>query len=157
MRTVRRRLEVCLALAVCLVPFLLLRSADPKPMPKTEVFNGKVVPLGRVLDPLGVKLDPDVAALALVTDDGKVYPLLKDDGARLFFKDERLLNRPMRLTARLHPEVQMLQVLVVNSYVKGELCEVYYWCDVCSIRRPEKGKCDCCGGPLELHEEPVKR
>jgi len=28
-------------------------------------------------------------------------PLVKDDGSRMFFKDKRLLDRPMRLTGRL--------------------------------------------------------
>ncbi len=86
-----------------------------------------------------------------------MYPLLKDDGSRLFFLDKRLQDRPMRLTGRLHPETRMLQVVGVHSVVKGQLCEVYYWCDICSIRRAEKKACDCCGGPMELREEPVKK
>jgi hypothetical protein len=48
-------------------------------------------------------------------------------------------------------------VASVNSIVKGELCEVYYWCDICSIRRGEKMVCECCGGPMELHEVPLKK
>jgi hypothetical protein len=154
-----RRAGLCLMLALSLSPALWALAAPPKPAPKTEDFDGKVVPLASVLSKLGPKLDPDAAPqwLALVADDGKVYPLIKDDGSRMFFKDERLLNRPMRLTARLIPEVQMLQVIQVHSLVKGELHEVYYWCDVCTIRRSEKNKCDCCGGPMELREEPVKK
>jgi hypothetical protein len=93
-----------------------------------------------------------------VTDDGKVYPLVKDGGSRLFFKDPALLNRPMRLTARLLPGSQMLQVLSARSLIKGEPYEIYYWCDICSIKRGEKmAACECCGGPMELKEEPVKK
>jgi hypothetical protein len=130
-----------------------------KEAPKTEYFKGKVVPLAGLLEKMGAKLDPEAASewLALAGDDGKVYPLVKDDGSRMFFKDPFLLNRPMRLTARLLPDVHFLQVFQVHSYRKGELHEVYYWCDVCSIKRFEKGKCDCCGAPLELREEPVKK
>ena len=75
----------------------------------------------------------------------------------MFFKDGKLLNRPMRLTGRLLPGSQLLQVVEVHSYLDGQLHEVYYWCDVCSIKRFEKKKCDCCGGPMELREEPVKK
>ena len=148
----------CAAFALGLCSVAL--AAEPaKAPPKTETFDGKVVPLAGVLEKLGARLDPDAAAnaLALVTDDGKVYPLVKDDGSRLFFKDKRLLDRRMHLTGRLLADVGMLQVVQVNSWVNGKLCEVYYWCDVCSIRRSEAGRCDCCGAPLVLREEPVKK
>jgi hypothetical protein len=157
----RRRVGVCLALALVLAP--LLFAADKKEAkdkePKNEDYNGKVVPLAPLLEKFGAKLDPDAAPswLALQTDDGKVYPLIKDDGSRMFFLDKRLLDRPMRLTGRLHPQSQMLQVLAVRSVIKGELHQVYYWCDICSIRRSEKKICECCGGPMELREEPVKK
>jgi hypothetical protein len=137
----------------------LFAGADTKsPSAKTEYFKGKVVPLADLVAGAGSRLDPDAAPywLALVAEDGKVYPLVKDGGSRLFFKDPALLKRPMRLTGRLLPGSQLLQVTAVHSYVKGELHEVYYWCDVCSIRRGEKNVCECCGGPMELHLEPVQ-
>ena len=154
-----RRLAVYAALAFCLSPVLVTLAAPPKEAAKTAYFNGKVMPLSALLDKMGAKLDPDAAPqwLALVADDGKVYPLVKDDGARMFFKDERLLNRPMQLKGRIVPGTSFLQIVTVHSIVKGELNEVYYWCDICSIRRNEKKICDCCGGPMELKEEPVKK
>jgi hypothetical protein len=150
---ISRRLGVLAALVVCLTPLL---GAAP---PKAEDYDGKVVPLADVLAKQGATLDKDARPswLALATDDGKVYPLVKDDGSRMFFKDERLLNRRMRLTGRVLPDVGMLQVVQVHSWQNGKLNEVYYWCDICSIRRSEKGKCDCCGAPLELREEPVSK
>jgi hypothetical protein len=148
-----RRVGLCLACAVALAPL----AAGPAP--KDEAFTGKVVPLADLVAKTGSRLDADAAPhwLALVTDDGKVYPLVKDGGARLFFKDKELLNRPMRLTGRLLPGSQLLQVKAVHSLHRGQLHEVYYWCDVCSIRRGEKEVCECCGGPMELREEPVKK
>jgi hypothetical protein len=152
----RRRLALCLACAVALAPLLL--GADAKP--KIEEFKGKVVPLADLVAKTGSKLDADAAATSLVlaADDGKIYTLVKDGGARLFFKDKSLLNRSMRLTGRLLPGSQTLVVSAVHSYVKGELCEVYYWCDICSIKRGEKeATCECCGGPMTLKEEPLKK
>lgn len=127
---------------------------------KTIQVDGKVVPLSGILEKFGSRLDAEAAPhwLALVNDKGKVYPLIKDDGSRLFFADPKLQNRPMRITGRLFQDTHLLQVLSVNSVKDGQVYEIYYWCDVCSIRRNELlKKCDCCGGPLELREEPVKK
>lgn len=153
-RLMVRRLALCAALAFAVAPLLAGPGAA-----KNDNYKGKVVPLAAVLDKQKVKLDADAAPhwLALVADDGKIFPLVKDDGARMFFKDERLLNRPVQLTGRLVPGTGLLQVVTVHSLVKGELHEVFYWCDICSIRRNEKKICDCCGGPMELKEEPVKK
>jgi hypothetical protein len=71
----------------------------------------------------------------------------------MFFKDARLLDRPMRLSGRVLALGGMLQVTTVHSFIKGVPHEVYYWCDICSIRRNENQLCDCCGAPMELREE----
>jgi hypothetical protein len=148
------------AVGLGLVFFCLIRADNPPAAKndKNEFFSGKVVPLADVLDKNGAKLDADAAPywLALVTDDGKIYPLVKDAGARMFFKDTKLLKRLMRLTGRLVPGSNLLQVVNVHSKIKGQLHEVYYWCDICTIRAYEGGICDCCGGPMELREVPVK-
>jgi hypothetical protein len=154
-RNLRYRFALCAAIVVALSPLLFARP----PEVKNHDYKGKVVPLSAILEKQKIKLDADAAPhwLALQADDGKVYPLVKDDGSRMFFKDDRLLNRPMQLTGRIVAGTNFLQVVTVHSIVKGELNEVYYWCDICSIRRNEKKICDCCGGPMELKEEPVKK
>jgi len=152
------RLGLCVCLMVSFLPLLLstLRAA-PKAT-KTTHYDGKVVPLAKLLDKIGSRLDGDASPfwLALVTQDEKIYPLIKDDGARMFFKDARLQNRSMRITGRLLEGTHLLQVLEVHSYVKGKLHEVYYWCDICAIKRHEKQICDCCNGPMELREAPLQ-
>jgi hypothetical protein len=145
---------------LALSPLLMLPASAAPPAPKTHEYIGKVVPLTGLLEKFGARLDRDAAAqwLALATEDGKVYPLIKDDGARLFFSDPRLRDRRVRLGGRLFGDTHLLQVLSVNSFVKGQWCEVYYWCEVCSIRRNEKLKqCECCGGPMELREVPLPK
>jgi hypothetical protein len=150
-----RRVGLVLACLAAGVPLLAGAPRAAKP----QVFTGKVVPLADLVARAGGKLDADASptALVLVADGGKVYTLIKDEGSRLFFKDTRLLNRPMRLTGRVLPNSQVLRVSSSESLIKGERHEVYYWCDICSIRRPEKMMCECCGGPMELREEPVKK
>jgi hypothetical protein len=154
----KTRLGLCLALAFALLPLLAGQAQNPKTADKNETFKGNVVPLDKLLAKQDVKLDPDAIPYSLVlqTEDGKVYPLVKDAGARMFFKDPRLLNRPMRLTARPVANGSMLQVVNVHSYVKGKLNEVYYWCDICTIRSYENSPCACCLAPVELREVPVK-
>src|SRR5262245_22947129 len=117
-RLVRRRLAACAAVALTVsVVGLAARGRAQTPF-KTEFYKGKVVPLAGVLEKAGVKLDQDAAPhwMALVADDGKVYPLIKDDGARMFFVDKKVLDRPMRLTGRLVPGTGLLQVTYVHSY-----------------------------------------
>src|SRR5260370_6114336 len=146
------------AVAFCLPTIPLGAHAGHKES-TNEYFKGKVVPLEKVIEKEGTHLDADAAPfwLALVTEESKTYPLIKDDGSRMFFLDKALLDRPVRLTGRLVKNSNLLQVVNVHSYEKGVLHEVYYWCDVCNIRRSEKKMCECCGGPMELRLVPVKK
>jgi hypothetical protein len=132
-------------------------GAVAQPTFQTQYFTGKVVPLAGVLEKLGAKLDADAAeqSRALVTDDGKIYTLVKDDSTRMFFKDRSLLNRPMRLTGRVLPQTQILQVVNVHSIRNGQLNDVFYWCETCLIRALEPGDCACCQGKMILRETPV--
>jgi hypothetical protein len=154
-----RRVSLFFAGLVALAPLFVEAADSKKPTAKIEDYKGNVVPLADLIARTSTRLDADAAPywLALVAEDGKTYPLIKDSGSRLFFKDPELLKRPMRLTGRLLPSSQMLQVTAVHSYKKGQLHEVYYWCDVCSIRRGEKNVCECCGGPMVLHEDPLPK
>jgi hypothetical protein len=115
--------------------------------------------MAEALEKSGVKLDPDAAPywLALQTKDGKQYPLLKDPGARMFFKDKQMQKQPVRLTGRVLKDSQMLQVFSVRTVRDGKLHEPYYWCDICKIKRFEPNACDCCGAPLEFREEPLTK
>ena len=144
------RVLLIAALAASVLPLLLAQGQDTK---KNEYFVGKVVPIADVATKLKAKTD---AAHALVADGGKIYPLINDAGARMFAKDKRLLNRPMRLTARLDPKSDSLQVIYVHSLKNGKLHDVYYWCDICTIKGYENGICDCCGDPMVLKEVPLK-
>src|SRR5947209_11532300 len=138
------------AVAFCLSTIPLGAHAGPEKT-ANEYLKGKVVPLEKIIEKEGTHLDADAAPywLALATEEGKIYPLIKDDGSRMFFLDKALLDRPVRLTGRLVKNSNLLQVVNVHTYEKGVLHEVYYWCDICNIRRSEKKICECCGGPME--------
>jgi hypothetical protein len=112
-----------------------------------------------VAEKAGGRLDADATPHSLVfqADDGKEWFLFKNGGSRMFYMDPALLHRSMRLTVRPLPGSQIVRMLTVRSVIKGKAHEVYYWCDICSIKRSEKNLCECCGGPMELREERVKK
>jgi hypothetical protein len=154
----RLRAGIVAACVLGMLPLAWALARPPEPA-KVEELTGKVVPLTDLEGKAGGRLDADAAPHSLVfqADDGKVWFLFKDGGSRMFYKDPALLRRPMRLTVRLLPGSQIVRVLTVRSVIKGQLHEVYYWCEICSIRRSEKNLCECCGGPMELREEPLKK
>jgi hypothetical protein len=134
---------------------------SPIPAPTAEpgeaaTFDGRVVPLADALKKLGAKPDADTAGVALVTADGTVYTLVKDEASRLLFLDRQLHNRNVRLTARVLPGTQTLAVAKVQTLVSGKLFDVDYWCENCQLAAKEPGKCKCCGGDTVLRELPAK-
>jgi hypothetical protein len=153
-----RRVALVLSLGLALTPLLAQEGQPRLEAGKLQQIKGKVVPLQGLLKKIGSNLEPKAAPhwLALVSEDGHIYPLIEDEGARMFFTDPTVCNRPMRLTGRLFADTHLLQVLDVHSYRQGQLHEIYYWCDICAIRRRAGGICECCGGPMHLKEEPAK-
>lgn len=155
----RRRLVLAAVLISTSMPWFVGVIVTAEPAKATREFRGKVVSISAVLEREGSPLDKDAAAvwLGLLGDDGKVVPLVKDAGSRMFFKDGRMLNRPVVLRGRLVGGEQFLQVFQVTTVVDGRRHEPFYWCDICKIKRFEPNDCDCCGAPLEFREEPVDR
>ncbi len=153
-----KRIALLITLGAAFLPLAGGWADDAKKDAGNRVFDGDVIPLAQALAKSGTKIDADTAPYHLVlrAADGMLHPLIKDEGSRMFFKDAKLLNRPMRLLARPVPNSPYLQVITVHSLVKGKLHDIYYWCDVCVIKRYEAGICDCCGDKMVFREEPVK-
>ena len=109
--------RLCAALAM--VPFVVAASPEPA---RLETISGKVVRLADVVAKAGGRLDADAAPywLALASDDGKLYPLIKDEGSRLFYKDPALLDRPVRVTGHLISGSTLLRVTLVRALHDGE-------------------------------------
>ncbi len=130
--------------------------AGDKPAEKARTFEGKVVALASLLKADGVEQDNDASAgLALQCDKGEVYPLVKNDGSRMFFLDKSLQSRTVRLTGRLTAG-SMLDVTAARSVVKGKEHVLYYWCDNCALAYSQPGVCLCCGGKVKLVEAEAK-
>lgn len=150
------RAAILCAVLIAATP-LFWRPIDAASEEKPTTFTGKVVLLKEVIEKSGSRLDRDAAPVLVgFVVDGKAYVIIKDDGGRRFFKDERLLNREYNINGRLVGGT-MLQVLSVQAIKDGKPYDTYYWCDICAIRRTEMNDCDCCGAPLELREEPISK
>ncbi len=130
------------------------QSAEPE-KPKATTFEGKVYPTSVALKKLGIFADNDSDGLALVTDDGTLYTLVKDDESRILFLDAELRKRTFRLTAVKVAGSQMLQVKKVQTIKEGIVYNVDYWCEHCQLAAPEPGRCVCCGAIVALRELPV--
>jgi hypothetical protein len=151
------------ALTFCILGLALVsgRSAEPPAKPKLETFTGKVVKAADVLKQQGIELDPDAAPnwLVLQTADGKAHPIVKDIGGRMFYHDPALLGRDYEIQGRILPGTPLLQVVQVAGLKAGKRYDIYYWCEVCAIKRhalEKTGVCECCGGPMERREVELK-
>src|ERR1051326_7273522 len=127
MSRTQRRLAIGFAVFLGVCPVFAQQGPAFK-AGETKYFNGKVVPLADVLKSAEIKLDPEAAPnwLGLVTEDGKIYPLIRDAGAKMFFTDPKVHNKPMRITGRLFADSHLLQVVNVHSVKNGKLHDIYY-------------------------------
>ena len=73
----------------------------------------------------------------------------------LLFSDSRFRGKKLLLTGRSFPPSGLLEVRRVDWIRDGKVYEVYYWCEVCSIRGVDPGPCACCQGAVELRERPL--
>jgi hypothetical protein len=169
-----RALSFCMSLLVCwAVPFQVACAGDPqaaqtesetdsdrKPEFRTELIRGKVTWLAAALkSKFGISTVPEVAenSLALVTDDGRLLPIVENLRGRAFRKDERLRGKDMQILARRYQQHPLIQVLRVYEFDEGKRYEVDYWCDVCAIVMFETGPCACCQDDNRLRKRLVEK
>jgi hypothetical protein len=117
------------------------------------VMTGQVVPLTEALAKLDIKADPGPIAeqYVLVSEDGRVSPLLLEEASRALFTDSRLQHRPVRIEARRREGLPYIQVLTFQVREGDRYRTPEYWCEVCSISwRYDPGVCPCCQGTMVL-------
>ena len=82
--------------------------------------------------------------------------LFRNAGSEALFADKRFKERELRLFGRVFPSTSVLEVTRFQWYRDGKLLDVYYWCEVCSIRGVDPGPCACCQAKVELREAPAR-
>lgn len=89
------------------------------------------------------------------TVDGKLYTLVRTKNTEAFFADARVRQRELIVRGRVFPGTMLLDAAPLRSVKDGVLHDLYYWCDICSIKGIAPGECVCCREPVELVEKPL--
>jgi hypothetical protein len=90
------------------------------------------------------------------SDDGKYYTLLRTKYSEALFADKRLHAKQLLLKGRLFPNSQIFEPITLRSVRDGVVHDLYYYCAVCEIFAVAPGICECCQGPTELVEKPLR-
>ncbi|MCZ6794684.1 MAG: hypothetical protein O7J95_13835 [Planctomycetota bacterium] len=85
----------------------------------------------------------------------RYYTLLRTPQSKALHVDKRFQEHPLILSGRIFPGTTILEVSDWRWIKDGKLYEVYYWCEICSIRGIDPGLCACCQGEVTLREKPV--
>jgi hypothetical protein len=96
-------------------------------------------------------------AVTFKTADGRNLALKRTKLSEALFADPQLLQKELLLKGRLTPDSKTFDVTVIRSIVNGVVCDLYYWCDICSIQQVAPGECMCCREKVRLVEKPVKK
>jgi hypothetical protein len=89
------------------------------------------------------------------TADGKYYTLVRTRNTEAFFSDEEMRQRELLIRGRVFPDTLLLDAIPLRSVKNGKIHDIYYWCDICSIRSVAPGECMCCQAPVKLVENPL--
>jgi hypothetical protein len=156
---IRKQLAaLTLGLGVFAAPAQADADRDPPAPPHvlSKTIEGRVIWLADALKDREIEVDPDFGKdqLVLARDDNSSLPLLKDAASRALFLDERLRDRPIRLTGRDAPGLPFFRVTSIQVFEDGRYRTPEYYCDVCSISTRFPQICPCCQGPMVLRMKP---
>ena len=150
------------------------RDATPRPF----FAAGRLVSLGEEMrSRYGADISPQSPTLlGFLTEDGsdaevgsrdtdsrdtgpgstlRFFGLLHTYQSQALFSDPRFKERRLKLSGRVFPHTAILEVSRFRWFEDATLHDVYYWCEVCSIRGVDPGPCACCQGPVELRTTPT--
>jgi len=87
------------------------------------------------------------------TSDGTFYTLLRTKLSEALFVDEQVRKKELILKGHVLPKTQIFEMTDMKSVRNGVIYDLYYYCDVCSIKTLSPGPCMCCQGPVKLVEK----
>jgi hypothetical protein len=89
------------------------------------------------------------------TEAGAYYTLLPTKWSEAVFMDERLRQKILLLKGRVFPQTHVFEVTRIRSIRNGTVCDLFYYCEICSIETISPRACVCCQDPVELVEKPL--
>lgn len=140
------------------------KTVKPEETPNTPIAfraRGRLVCLAEEMkERFGADVQPvhdHVLGFRLEKPAGNLrYPLiLRSVQSEALFVDDRFAKQTLVLSGRVFPGTGILEVSGWHWERDGKTYDVYYWCDVCSIRGVTPGACACCQDEVELRERVV--
>ena len=89
------------------------------------------------------------------TLEGVFYTLLRTKNSEAFFADERIRRKELIVKGRVFPNSNVLDATPLRTVVDGVVFDLYYYCEICSIKTVIPGECMCCQEPVVLMVKPV--
>lgn len=128
------------------------------PQSRTVTFEGVVRPLSEIAKSRKITSDSETLAglMALETKDGRAIPLLSDEGGRMYYLDEAMRGRQVRLKMIERPDFPVAEVIQSEVMHEGRWRVPQYYCDVCTIAVRYPQVCLCCQGPMEFRFRPER-
>ena len=136
---------LALYLAAAALTFGNTRAADAETT-KTIELKGRVLPI-----PNSTNLQ-----FRVETNTPISYKLLPSRDAKALFADTNLHSRILLVKGRLDKNSALEIIGNLHTLKNGELYELYYYCDICSIETSFPGPCLCCREDVVLLERPKK-
>jgi hypothetical protein len=135
-----------------------LRAGDSTNAPTIVQLRGRVICLAEEMHRLHQADLPTKHehVYGFKTGDGKYFTLLRTKYSEALFVDDRLREKELLLKTRLFPATQIIEPITIRSVRNGVVHDLYYYCEVCSIKAVSPEPCSCCQGPVELIEKPLQ-
>lgn len=154
----RRTVTPLVLAALFAMPFNIIEHAHAQQGAETKeiVLQGRVV----CIDDHSRRIDCTNSQnnlpqrFGLESSTGKFYRFLSSDVLTDMFKDARVRDRELQITA-LPRESDQIEIVRIRSIREGKLYDIFFYCEVCSITAYGPGPCMCCGKEYELRETPV--
>lgn len=145
---------VCLIL--CLSPEVKSSAQDSRSLAST--YEGVVRPMSEIAKSRKIRGDTEPLAglMALESKDGRAIPLRSDEGGRMFYLDEAMRGRQVRLKLIESPDFPVAEVIQSEVMHEGRWRVPQYYCDVCTIAVRYPQVCLCCQGPMEFRYRPER-
>lgn len=132
-------------------PFAATGRLVSLPAEMKTIFGAEIPPVHEAI--LGFRLEQQSPAPTL-----RYYTLLRTPLSEALFADKRFSTRNLHLTGRVFPGSAILELSRFQWFAPDkQLLDVYYWCEVCSIRGVDPGPCACCQAAVELRESAAAR
>jgi len=132
------------------------KSAATNAIPTVEL-RGQIVCLSEEMRRLHGASVPDKHQhdYGFKSDSGFLYSLARTSLSEALLTDTNLLGKTFLLKGRIFPRTQIFEVTGnVHTLKAGKVFELFYYCDICSIKSSVPGPCMCCREPVHLVEEP---